>query len=190
MQIFPKMNSIKKWKKLSSKYLFQIKPWLTIREDQLEMPNGTIMDAYYVYEYPDWVNTIAIDKEGKFVMVRQYRHALGEINYELCAGVCDEEDESPLVTAQRELMEETGYGGGEWQEWMVNCANPGTHTNLVHCFLAVGVERIGNQQLDEHEEIEVHIMSYEDILSLLKTDQIRQSLHAAALWKYIALNNE
>ena len=180
------MNEIKKWKTIQSKYLFKRRPWLTIREDQLMMPPGTIMDSYYVYEYPDWVNTIALTKDNLFVMVRQYRHALGEVNFELCAGVCDETDSTPLHTAQRELLEETGYGSGEWMEWMVNCANPGTHNNLTHCFVARGVEKISEPNLDTHEDIEVRLLHFNEVYQLLQSNQIRQSMHAAALWKYVA----
>lgn len=181
------MKEIKKWKVLASKYLFERKPWLTIREDKLEMPNGTTMEGYYVFEYPDWVNVIALTVEGKFVMVRQYRHAVQEVNYELSAGVCDDVDQDTLISAQRELLEETGYGGGEWSKWMVNTANPGTHTNMTHCYIAKNVVKITDQKLDKTEDISVHIMSPDEVLNLLQTDQIRQSLHAAALWKFFAL---
>ncbi|MEL6390793.1 MAG: NUDIX hydrolase [Bacteroidota bacterium] len=178
---------IKKWKTLSQRYLFKRTPWLTVREDTLEMPNGKVMESYYILEYPNWVNVIAITPDHQFVMVEQYRHGLQEISIELSAGVCDKDDPTPEHSARRELLEETGYGGGEWQHYMVNCANPGTHTNLVHCYLATDVTRVrDSQQLDEHEEIQVHLMSREKVLKLLEEDAIRQSLHAAALWKYMA----
>ena len=110
----------KAWKTVSSKYLFR-RPWLTVRCEDMLLPNGNHIPEYYILEYPDWVNTIAITKDGKFVFVRQYRPGLGRTSYELCAGVCDKEDASPLVSAQRELWEETGYGKGNWQEYMVIC---------------------------------------------------------------------
>ena len=73
----PKMrkmeNNDMKWKTLSQRYLIE-KPWLTARVDKVELPTGAVIDEYYVLEYPDWVNTIAITKEGKFVFVRQYRY--------------------------------------------------------------------------------------------------------------------
>ena len=72
-----------KWKTLSQKYLIE-KPWLTARVDKVELPTGAIIDEYYVLEYPDWVNTIAITKEGEFVFVRQYRYAIGKTVNELC----------------------------------------------------------------------------------------------------------
>ena len=100
-----------KWKTLSQKYLIE-KPWLTARVDKVELPTGAIIDEYYVLEYPDWVNTIAITKEGEFVFVRQYRYAIGKTVNELCAGVI-EKGEDPMDAAKRELMEETGFGGGK-----------------------------------------------------------------------------
>ena len=62
----------KAWKTVSSKYLFR-RPWLTVRCEDMLLPNGNHIPEYYILEYPDWVNTIAITKEGKFVFVRQYR---------------------------------------------------------------------------------------------------------------------
>lgn len=175
------------WEKLSSKYLFEKPPWLVIRQDAVRLQNGVVMDAYYVLEYPDWVNVIALTDEGLFVMVRQYRHALGKASYELSAGVCDDGDEDALQTAQRELLEETGFAGGEWEHFTSMSANPGTHTNLTHCYLARGVKRVADQNLDRTEEISVHLLTLQEISDLLNEDQITQALHAAALWKYMAL---
>lgn len=172
------------WKTLSSKYLFN-RPWMTARVDSVQLPTGAVIDEYYVLEYPDWVNTIAITKDGKFVFVRQYRYAIGKTVDELCAGVI-EEGEDPIVAAQRELLEETGFGGGEWSEWMKISANPSTHTNITHCFLAVGVEPLREQHLDKGEDIQVCIFTRDEVLHLLRSGQIWQSLMAAPLWKYFA----
>ena len=62
----------KAWQTVSSKYLFR-RPWLTVRCEDMLLPNGNHIPEYYILEYPDWVNMIAITKEGKFVFVRQYR---------------------------------------------------------------------------------------------------------------------
>ena len=101
------------WTVLSSEYLHRA-PWLTVRKDHVVLPNGNHIPSYYILEYPNWVNTIAITRNGQFVFIRQYRHGIQETSYELCAGVCEEEDGSPMVSAQRELLEETGYGNGVW----------------------------------------------------------------------------
>ncbi len=171
-----------KWKTLSQKYLMK-RPWMTARVDKVQLPTGAIIDEYYVLEYPDWVNTIAITKEGKFVFVRQYRYALGKTVNELCAGVI-EEGEDPMDAAKRELLEETGFGGGNWQKWMELSANASTNTNITHCFLATDVELQGILHLDNGEDIEVRIFSREEVLGMLQRGEIWQSLMAAPLWKY------
>ena len=74
-----------KWKILSSEYLIK-RPWLTARRDVVELPDGRINKEYYVLEYPTWINVTAITKNGDMVMVRQYRHALGQTNFEIVAG--------------------------------------------------------------------------------------------------------
>lgn len=173
-----------KWKTLSQKYLMK-RPWMTARVDRVELPTGNTVDEYYVLEYPDWVNTIAITTDGRFVFVRQYRYALGKTVNELCAGVV-EEGEEPMAAARRELLEETGFGGGQWKEWMVLSANASTHTNLTHCFLATGVERKGTQHLDKGEDVEVRFFSRSEVLGMLRRGEIWQSLMAAPLWKYFA----
>lgn len=182
------MTKSKEWKVLDSEYLFD-RPWLTVRRERIGLSNGHVIPEYYVLEYPDWVNTLAVTKDGRFLFVRQYRHGLGETCYELCAGVRDPGDASPLDAARRELWEETGYGNGTWREWMVISANPSTQTNLTYCFLATDVEPVSTQHLEPSEELTVHLLTREQVLGLLLGDRIKQSLHAAPLWKYAAENH-
>ena len=176
------------WKVLNSEYIYQ-NPWFTVRREKVELPNGFVIPEYFVLEYPEWVNTIAITKDKQFIFVRQYRHGMGATAFELCAGVCEKEDPSPLVSAQRELLEETGYGSGKWTEYMTTSANPSTHTNMVHCFLAIDVEKVSEQNLEPSEDLSVHLLTLEEVKSLLINDEIKQSVMAAPLWKYIAENH-
>lgn len=174
----------KKWEILESEYLIR-RPWLTARRDHVRLPDGVENKEYYVLEYPDWVNVIAITVDGKFVMERQYRHGLQWTGYEICAGVC-ESGENPLEAAKRELWEETGFGDGEWKLQMTISANTSTMTNVCHCFVATGVERISEQHLEATEDISVHLLTVDEVRNLLVGNEIRQALMAAPLWKYFA----
>lgn len=176
---------MEKWKILDSKYLIQ-RPWLTARLDRVELPDGRINNEFYVLEYPDWVNVIAVTKKGEFVMIEQYRHGISEIVTEIPAGVI-EKGEDPLDAAKRELLEETGFGGGEWSKFMTLSPNSSTSTNFTHTYLAIGVEQIGTQHLDSTEDLQLKIMTKEDVYSLLEKDLVKQALMAAPLWKYFAL---
>ena len=177
-------KEIKKWTTLESRYIIQ-RPWLTARVDKVQLPDGRINPEHYVLEYPDWVNVTAVDKEGHFIMVRQYRHAMDRVMVELCAGVC-EAGETPEQSARRELLEETGYAGGTWREVMTIGQNPSICDNITHCFLAEGVERVAEQCLDESEDIEVLVMSRDEVLTMLRDNQMLQALMAAPLWRYFA----
>lgn len=176
---------IKKWEIINSSYIFHHPPWAVFRKDSLRMPNGNEVPDYYVIEYPDWINVLGITTDKQFVMIKQYRHALGEISFELAAGVIDD-GETPLQAAKRELLEETGYGNGNWKTWTKLCANPATHNNYTHTFLATGIQKIQEQNLENIEEIEVHLFSKQQVLDILNSNQITQALQAASLWKYFA----
>jgi ADP-ribose pyrophosphatase len=173
-----------KWQVIDSEYLFR-RPWLTARRDKVKLPNGSIYDEYYVLEYPDWINVIAETKDGDIVIERQYRHGIGKVGYEICAGVM-EKGETPLQAAQRELLEETGYAGGEWQLMMTISANTSSMNNLCHCFLAKGVEKVDVQHLDRTEDIEVYLMSKDKVKDMLIHNVFIQALMVAPLWKYFS----
>lgn len=172
----------RKWEILSSEYICK-RPWLTARRDTVRLPDGRVNPEYYVLEYPEWVNVIAITRDGKFVMERQYRHAVEMTCYELPCGVM-EKGETPEQAAKRELEEETGYIGGTWKELMSICQNPGSMNNFTHCFLAVDVVPEGKVHLDSTEELQVHLLTREEVLWLLRENKIIQALQLAPLYRY------
>ncbi len=170
-----------KWELVSSQYLFK-DGWLTARRDRCRMPDGRIVDPYYVMEYPDWVNAVALTKEGKILMVVQYRHALGKVSPELPGGCIDPEDENPEEAVRRELLEETGYLFRKFTPLGVISANPSTNNNLTHLFLAEEGDKIQGQTLDPNEDIEVQAYTPEEIMQLLTDNKIMQSLHVSGLF--------
>ena len=175
-----------KWKTLQKKYIYKSK-WVTLRMDEVELPNKVLIPDFYVLEYPSWVNIIALTVENEFILEKQFRYGLGVECYELPAGVCDEV-EAPLEAAKRELLEETGYAGGDWQEWMISAPNANTMNNYCHTFLAVGVEKRAEQRLDATEMLEVGFFEKEKVREMLEAGQIVEADMVAALWKYMFYN--
>lgn len=177
------------WKVIESQYIAR-EPWFTVRRETVELPNGVRIPTWYVFEYPDWVNVIARTRDGRFLFIDQYRHALGRTSYEIVAGVRDPQDATPLDAARRELFEETGYGGGAWEQYMVLSANPTTHTNLTYTFLATDVEPLSAQHPEASEDIRIHLFTLDEVRRLLEENRIVQALMAAPLWRYVAEQNQ
>jgi 8-oxo-dGTP pyrophosphatase MutT (NUDIX family) len=165
---------------LSSKYLFN-DLWFRVRKDAYQTPSGKIVDPYYVYEFPTWVTAVPITDEGKIIMLRQYRYALGEECIELPGGCVDDEDKSLEEAIARELAEETGYIFSSFEYLGKISPNPSTNNNLMHMFLAKGGRQTGKQDLDHNEEIEIEIMSIEEVKRLIKENKIVQSMHVTCL---------
>ena len=175
----------RKWKVLTSEKMLDRGVWMRLRKERVQLPSGVEVPEWFILDFPNWVNVIAITKDGKFVMEDQYRHAVGETHFELVAGVIDD-GETPLEAAKRELSEESGYGGGTWEEFLCVAPNPTNQSNYSYTFLATGVEKIGEQHTDASEDICVHLFTRDEIRELLETGKIIQAMHLAPLWKYFA----
>lgn len=179
----------RKWEVIESNMIISRPPWLSVRHDKVRLPDGRINPEFYVLEYPDWVNVIAITDQGKYVMERQYRHGLGRTCVEICAGVM-EPGETPEQAARRELEEETGFVGGNWHKLMSVSGNASTTSNLTHCFVAIGVMPAGHRHLDSTEDLDVELMEEHEVYDLLLKDGIKQSLMAAPLWRWFATKQD
>jgi ADP-ribose pyrophosphatase len=169
------------WKTLSSTQIFT-ETWMNIRADRCERPDGTIVDPYYVYQFPDWVAAVAITKEGKVILERQYRHALGQTDLEIPGGCVDNTDASYVAAIERELLEETGYRFEKFEYLGKTSSNPSTNTNLMHMFLATGGEKVQEQELDAGEDIEVVLVSIDEFVQLLREQKFIQSMHTTAIF--------
>jgi len=171
---------ILKWEKLSSRYLVKEK-WATLRVDTCKLQNGTIKDDYYVLEYPNWVNAIALTADHKMILVRQYRHAADIVSLEIPGGVMDG-DESPEYAIRRELLEETGYSFDSAELIATLYPNPATANNVTYTYLLKGGVKTHEQHLDEHEILNVEEYTIAEVKQLLADNKIDQALHCAALF--------
>ncbi len=131
----------------------QLKNWLiTVRTDKVRMPDDHQAERTVV-THPGAVAVLALDDAQRVLMIRQYRHPVGRQLWEIPAGLRDTDGESPLETAQRELLEETGYRAREWHTLVDYFTSPGFSTERIRIFLARGLEPVaGDAHEREHEE--------------------------------------
>jgi 8-oxo-dGTP pyrophosphatase MutT (NUDIX family) len=178
-------KEIKPWKVKNSQYVIDRK-WLRIRADDCETPEGVAVSPYYVFEYLDWVHVVPFNKAGEILIIEQYRHGIGEVCYELPGGSLDAEDENPDETVRRELREETGYSSDNFEKIGAFSANPATHNNMMHVYIAHDCYRVGEQELDHSEDIAPLFVTAKELLSLIKAGKMPMSLHIGSI--YLALD--
>lgn len=174
--------TLKPWKVLDSSYLHP-----RFRIDKCELANGNLLDAT-IFEFRSWANIVALTRHGEVVLVRQYRHGVNEVLLEFPGGVIEDE-EDPKVGAARELLEETGYKAAELIEIGNIYPNPALQTNTLHCYLALNVEKISEQNLDAGEDIEVQLMPLNELIEVAKRGEFSHALMIAVLFRALAYLN-
>ena len=174
------MQHLSKWRLLKSQIVFNHQ-WYRLRQDQVELPNGTVIDDYFVSFRPDVALVLPITNQQEIVFVRQYRHGVGEVLLELPAGTFNPNEEEAPSAALRELEEETGYSSKALSPLGVLYDNPVKDTNKIHLFIAKDVQKLGEQTLDVTEEIEVILVPIQDAIEKVKKGEICVSGTIAAI---------
>jgi ADP-ribose pyrophosphatase len=131
----------------------QLDSWLiSVRSEQVRMPDGTVAERSVV-THPGAVAVLALDDADRVLMIRQYRHPVRRLLWEIPAGLRDVAGEPLVRAAQRELLEETGYSAREWQVLTDYFTSPGITTERIRVFLARGLEEAPDSGYErEHEE--------------------------------------
>jgi ADP-ribose pyrophosphatase len=125
---------------------------ISVRVDDIRMSDGAVAQREIV-AHPGAVGIVALDDDGKVVLVNQYRPAVGARLDELPAGLLDVEGESALEAAKRELAEEAGLAADDWNVLLDLHTSPGMTTEAIRIFLARGLSPIASNFEAEHEEL-------------------------------------
>lgn len=156
-------------------------------QDRIKLPDGKVETWDFVAHRKGAAAVLAVTKEGKIVMVRQYRPALDRYTLEIPAGARDSVNEDTSVTAARELLEETGYRSEELKPLLSLKTTVAFCNEFVDVYLAEGLSRRADQHLDEGEAIEIRLCDLNDLVTMVLKGTIQDGKTCAAILAYQVL---
>ncbi len=171
---------LKPWTVTASEYLRKDE-WIGLRADDCLTAEGVRIAPFYVVEYPDWVQIVAIDEAEHLLLVRQYRHGSQTFTIELPAGRIDPGETDPVAVARRELLEETGYEAAEARLVSAGLVNPAGMTNTANTILCQGLRLVAEQKVDPTEQIEVIRLPLAEALRRARAGEILTVPQTASL---------
>ena len=174
------------WETLSYQQVLD-SPYLKVRCEQVAVPDGPVIPDYYIIENRGWVGIVPVTEDGRFLLNKQYKHGIGRVVTEFPAGGIDPDEDDPLLTARRELMEETGYSFADDQVEVLThmIENPTKARTLVWIYLARNVRKTGAQKPDPVEVIENLLVTPRELLALIHSGEFAVQGQIAAA--YLAL---
>ncbi len=158
-------------------------PGFDVRRDDVRFPDGEPGEYHYVDE-PPTVVVLPLTPDGDVVVIDEWRQAVGRVNRSLPAGTVEPDDGDGLDrAAARELAEETGYEAAAFERLTTVEPANGVANAVHHYFLATGCEPTADRDLDDNESIEVSVVDYDDLLSTVVDDGLRDGrATVAVLW--------
>jgi 8-oxo-dGTP pyrophosphatase MutT (NUDIX family) len=178
-------DELRHWTVRSSSYRVD-EPFLRVRSDTVELPDGTIIEGYFVRESRGFAIVAALTPERRIVLVRQYKHGIAKVVLELPAGMIDA-GEGPAACAIRELAEETGYAGDPPRLLRTLYADPTSSNASFHIFLIENAVPKFAQSLDPTEAIVIETTTVDDLHAAVRDGRIASGSQVAAA--YIALDH-
>lgn len=151
-----------------------------VRIDTAQLPDGHIIEPV-ILEFSDWAGIIALTQAQEVLLIRLYRRGVDQVVWEIPGGMVDP-GETPLEAAKRELLEETGYGGGTFIEMPVISPNSDNHTNRYHPFLALDVEKRGGLSEEDIDRVEVHPIPLAEVIRMAQNGELLQAMQVSALF--------
>ena len=172
------------WRVLSSRITYEDR-WIKIRSDECVTADGALVSPYHVVEYRDFTAIVALTRDLELVTLREYRHGRARVIAGVAGGIVDDGQgpDAAEATARRELLEETGYGGGRFIPILTTYPDPANQSNIATAFLALGVESAGIQALESSETIDVVLDDFPTVLARLRDGtMLMHAVHVAAVW--------
>ena len=158
------------WKTRSCKTLLERPPWFEVLVEEVELPGGKVVSDYHQIRMPHYTAVFAVTREKKIMVMRCYRHAVGEVTLTMPGGML-EKREDPLAGIQRELLEETGYVAEKWKSLGALWGNSTRGCGTYHLFFASGAYQTKKADSGDLEELELLLWTRSEVEAAIDTGQ-------------------
>jgi ADP-ribose pyrophosphatase len=171
---------LEKWEILEEKTVYKCAPWIRLDVHKIKLPDGQIVTDFHHLVLPEYVVIYPVTSENKVLLLQAYRHGVGKVTHLLPGGFIDE-GETPMDAAKRELLEETGFSGGEWKSMGAYTPHSNYGGGRAHMFKAMGVEKIQEPNSGDLEEAEIQSFDSETLMKALSDGSITSLSSVAAI---------
>ena len=155
-------------------------PWLEVSKELVELPDGRMVDDFFVVDMQDFGIVTAFTADNEVVVERLYRHGSKQVTWSLPAGYIDA-GELPIEAIKRELREETGYEAEEWTEAGRFIVDGNRGCGWCHCFVATGAHKVQEPSSDDLAEVEVCLVPWPRLVEFLTAGEVAELASAAAI---------
>lgn len=170
----------RKWEVISSEYVVE-SPWYRLRRDACRLPDGSVVESYYVREHAGFSVTFALTPRNEVVFTRQYKHGIADFVLELPAGM-REPGEAPLACARRELEEETGFVAPDFSLVAEFTTDPTSSTGRLHLFVARGAVPEGTPRPERTEDVDTVLVPIDQVLDQVRNRHVRAQSQVASIY--------
>ena len=168
------------WTVLDSREVYSKPPYLSVSVQRVRLPDGREVDDFHRLVMPDYALIWPETAEGRVLMLRQYKHGVGEVSLTFPAGTMSV-GEDPLDCAKRELLEETGHEAGSWRPFGRFVTHGNSFGHAGHLFVAAGCRKIAEPHSGDLEEMELLSMSRDELLQAAKRGEFKLMSQIALL---------
>jgi ADP-ribose pyrophosphatase len=171
---------MKPWRVLAKRVVLERPPWLTVGEQDVELPDGTLINGFSWIATRSFAIVVPILDGDRTILLRSFKLGVGSVSLSMPAGYL-EGGEDPLAGAKRELLEETGHEAPEWSALGRYVVDGNYGSGHMHAFLAKGARKVKEPDSGDHEEQELVIVPFREALAKLRSGEVAQLSTAAAL---------
>lgn len=159
-------------------------PVATIKAGPVRCRRSGRQKDFYLFDFPDWVNIVALTPMREIILIRQFRYGSNRLEIEIPGGTVNDR-ENPVAAGCRELLEETGYAGSNARVIGKVCPNPAIQRNYCHTVLVEEAVQVAEPRLDDMEDIECLPLPEKEVLRHIATGAIDHGLVLNALMFYL-----